>query len=65
MENKEEYFDCFISKEDLHRIMEIPAFLTVPIYPKVEYAIDGEMGKIGIGYRKFLRFFLKNGQNNR
>ncbi len=63
MENKEEYFDCFISKEDYIRLMQIPAFLTVAIYPQVDFAIDGEMGKIGIGYRKFLRFFLKNIKN--
>jgi hypothetical protein len=60
-ENREEYFDCYISKEDLLRLREIPAFLIVPFYPKVEYAINGELGKIGIGHKRFLRFFLNKG----
>ena len=64
MENKEEYYDCFISSNDYYRLMEVPAFLVVSNYPIVEFAIDGELGKIGIGYKRFLRFFLQNGQNN-
>lgn len=60
MENKEKYYDCLISQEIYSKLKEIPAFLNVPIYPNLDFVISGEVGKIGIGYRTFLRFFLKD-----
>lgn len=58
-DNKEEYIDCFISSEDYYRMMELPQFLTIAYYPRVDFAILGEVGKISLGNFRFLRFFLK------
>jgi Zn-dependent alcohol dehydrogenase len=60
MENKEKYYDCYVDSETYSQLKEVPAFLTVPFYPNMDFAISGEVGKIGIGYRTFLRFFFKD-----
>ncbi len=56
----EEYYDCYISLVDYYRLMETTNFLTLAYYPRVDIAISGELGKIGLGYNKFLRFFRKH-----
>ncbi len=54
----EKYHDCFISEETYKNLMSEPPFLIVAYYPRVDYAVPREIGKISIGYRTFLRFFL-------
>lgn len=61
--NEEKYHDCFISDECYRNLMSEPPFLIVACYPRVELAIPGEIGKIGIGYKTFLRFFLMKEMN--
>lgn len=57
--NEEEYYDCYVSLLDYHRLMHTSEFLTVANYPRVDFAVSGELGKISLGYKKFLRFFRK------
>ncbi len=53
---KTENINVFVTQETHKKLLNIPEFMPVDIYPKNEYN-KNEMGRINLGYKRHIRFF--------